>query len=430
MPSDLFRPGDSCLYSVFTTPDSLYSDDITYSGQNVSWDFSNIGMENQEIFHIINPASTAFDTAYIHQPDSATHATILKITDLPAPPTFAHFFQLNEGYNYFRLSDSSYSQIGLAANLAVPLANIPATNVAAHNYVQETIFPFPCHYGAADTCFTKTFLAIGSTGAYHSYKNKTVQVDGIGTLITPYKTFTGALKVSSHAVSVDTLWAIAMLGPDGMPVYRQINDYYWLVPGYRFPVMHINEHIFDVTFLTVQYLDTIREIPVYSVYLNNNTLNLIVGDTSRLSASVLPVNATHTSVIWSSEDTSIAEVSLAGLVKAKSVGNTKIYARSVQGNREAFCNVYVNPLGITNLIPLFSVELFPNPTEKMFIIRSSMNLQQCDVIIYNVCGLKIKQLKGHLLKDCITVSDLEKGIYLVEIISDQGKITKKLIIRN
>ena len=430
MPSDLFRPGDTCLYSIFTTPDSLYGADITYHGQNVNWDFSGFGMENQETYKIFNPISTLFDTAYIHQPDSATHATFLKITDLPAPPTFAHFFQINEGYNYFRLSDTAYSQIGLAANMAVPLASIPATNVTAHNQAQETIFPFPCQYGAGDTCFTKSFLTVGSTGAFHSYKNKTVQVDGVGTLITPYKTYTGALKVSSHAVSVDTLWAVALLGPDGMGIYREINDYYWLVPGYSFPIMHINEHIFDVTFLTVQYLDTIRNIPVYSIDLSASTLNLRIGDTSRLTASVLPANATTTALTWSSGDTAIAIVGGNGLVKAKSEGNTRVFAHSVQGNREALCNVYVTPMGISNHVSAGLTELFPNPAEELIFIKSNSGIQQCDVMIFNVCGIKIKQLNKHSLKDGINISDLEKGIYFVEIILNGGKTTKKLIVEN
>lgn len=430
MPSDMFRIGDSCLYSVFTTQDSLYGTDITLNGINVTWDFSTIGMENQGNLKILNPLSTPFDTAYNQQPDTATHATILKITDLPAPPTFAHFFEINEGYNYFRLSDSAFSLIGLAANMAVPMATIPATNVATHNYEQETIIPFPCKYGAGDTCFVTSFLNIGSTGAFHTYKNKTIHVDGEGTLITPHGTYTGALKVSSHAVSIDTLWAVAMLGPDGMPIYRQINDYYWLVPGYRFPVMHINEHIFDVKFLTVEYLDTTRDIPVYSIDMSVYTLRLKLDDTSRIIATILPRNATNTSLIWESEDTTIAQVNASGLVKAKSVGYTRIFARSLQGNRQARTHVYVSLLDINNNDFSNTIELYPNPAKGIIFIKNNSNIQECELKIFNVCGLKVKQLNKHLFKNGIPINDLENGVYFIEIITEFGKTTKKIIVEN
>ena len=79
-------------------------------------------------------------------------------------------------------------------------------------------------------------------------------------------------------------------------------------------------------------------ISVQSIALNKSSLLLPVYGTEVLSASILPENATNPSIIWSSEDESIATVS-GGVVKAIAPGSTKITARSA--GCSASCDVEV-----------------------------------------------------------------------------------------
>ena len=82
-------------------------------------------------------------------------------------------------------------------------------------------------------------------------------------------------------------------------------------------------------------------IAVTYVSLDLNSLTMIVGDTQTLTATVLPTNATNKSVTWSSSKTSVATVSSAGVVTAKSAGTAKIYVVTNDGGYSATCSITV-----------------------------------------------------------------------------------------
>lgn len=77
------------------------------------------------------------------------------------------------------------------------------------------------------------------------------------------------------------------------------------------------------------------------VSLDKNTLSLNVGDTERLTATVAPSDADDKTVTWTSEDTTIASVSTAGLVTAKKAGTTKITVKTNDGDFTAEATVTV-----------------------------------------------------------------------------------------
>jgi len=76
-------------------------------------------------------------------------------------------------------------------------------------------------------------------------------------------------------------------------------------------------------------------------------VNLIVGKSTLLSASILPANATNRNVTWSSSDTTIAKV-LNGKVTAYAVGNASIYVTTVDGSFKdtSLVTVTANPYTI------------------------------------------------------------------------------------
>ena len=79
---------------------------------------------------------------------------------------------------------------------------------------------------------------------------------------------------------------------------------------------------------------------VTSVTLNRATLNLEVGKTGKLSATVLPASATDKSITWSSSKTDVASVSSNGTVTAKKAGTAVITATATNG-KSASCTVTV-----------------------------------------------------------------------------------------
>ena len=85
-----------------------------------------------------------------------------------------------------------------------------------------------------------------------------------------------------------------------------------------------------------------KEIPITEVRLNKSTETLKEGDTTTLTATVLPENTTYgKSVKWSSSNVAVATVDLMGKVTAKSAGTAIITATSENG-KTASCTVTVN----------------------------------------------------------------------------------------
>ena len=100
-------------------------------------------------------------------------------------------------------------------------------------------------------------------------------------------------------------------------------------------------------------------IGVTGVSLNHNALTLNVGDTNTLTATISPSNATNQSVIWSTNNSSVATVSN-GVVTAVSTGSAIITASTVDGNYTATCSITVtaNTVSVTGInLSTHSVEM-------------------------------------------------------------------------
>lgn len=102
---------------------------------------------------------------------------------------------------------------------------------------------------------------------------------------------------------------------------------------------------------------------VTSVTLNKATLNLEVGKTGKLTATVLPASATDKSITWSSSKTDVASVSSNGTVTAKKAGTAVITATAVNG-KNASCTVTVTG-GTTD----------PNPGQPEAVVSADVALR-------------------------------------------------------
>ncbi len=114
----------------------------------------------------------------------------------------------------------------------------------------------------------------------------------------------------------------------------------------------------------------------------------------------------------------------------ETVRNTAAY--NYQGNANPFIdhpeyvlNIWGNVLSTTKYESISNVSMYPNPVKDNFIYFSSA--QDLDVIIYDVLGKQVLQDKINSSKKDINISNLNKGIYLVKMFSNNQVVTKKLI---
>ena len=80
---------------------------------------------------------------------------------------------------------------------------------------------------------------------------------------------------------------------------------------------------------------------VSGISLNTTSVNLTVGETSQLSATVTPSEATEKGYVWSTSDESVARVNTSGTVTAVGGGTATITATTVDGGFTASCEVTV-----------------------------------------------------------------------------------------
>ena len=66
-----------------------------------------------------------------------------------------------------------------------------------------------------------------------------------------------------------------------------------------------------------------------------------LGQRLRITAEVLPVDASNKNVYWESSNTNVCIVDSNGLVEAVGTGSCTILCKSVDGGSTAMCNIYV-----------------------------------------------------------------------------------------
>ena len=91
-------------------------------------------------------------------------------------------------------------------------------------------------------------------------------------------------------------------------------------------------------------------VAVTSVTLDISTLDITVGQTRQLIATVLPSDAYDKSVTWSSSNSNIATVTSNGLVTAVSAGTANIIVTTTDGGFTAQCAVTITDPGFTSMV--------------------------------------------------------------------------------
>lgn len=96
---------------------------------------------------------------------------------------------------------------------------------------------------------------------------------------------------------------------------------------------------------------TAAEIPVSGVTLSPETASIAAGESLKLTADVLPADATNRELMWTSGNGAVASVEDDGTVRGVAEGSTTVTATTVEGGFEAVCTVKVTPAPVTH--PVF-----------------------------------------------------------------------------
>ena len=170
---------------------------------------------------------------------------------------------------------------------------------------------------------------------------------------------------------------------------------------------------------------SIATVPVSSVSLNKNTLELHEGEDDNLTAIINPTTATNRNVSWKSSNIAVATVNANGKVMAINAGTAIITVTTSDGNKTATCTVTVKRDDVSNAAPADnSFRAYPNPTDGIIIVTGLPAGQQ--LMIYTLSGTQISihptTSDGKME---INLSPLPKGTYILKTATETVKVMRK-----
>jgi hypothetical protein len=241
--TDLPSAGDTLRVSY--SSDSL---DPVLTGPNYTWDFSYLVPNAQWVEKFDSPSTFvspfnllfgSWNTSYgqaQYTPDSIPGIGIA----------------MDNAYGFFKKSSASLNQNGLGLSLnAIPIPFMYSP--------QDVIYKFPVNYGNVDSCDSEFGPpSIVPLPFYYGQKiHRVNEVDGWGTLITPYGTF-ASLRIKSTLAIRDTF---ADSSGMGFTFPRPLQyEFKWLKSGGKVPYLQVNavDAAGTPTVTQISYRDSMR----------------------------------------------------------------------------------------------------------------------------------------------------------------------------
>lgn len=205
--------------------------DPTLTGAGMTWDYSLLTSTSQRVDSFIDEGATSPLYSFIFldnsfNPNRANQATRGQGFTLGT-------VSISDVFNFYYNSSSYYKQVGFGAS--VNAATIPVV-YSPH----DVIYNFPVQFGDVDSSNSGYSIDLTSTlGLYYQVaRTRHNEVDGWGTLTTPYGTF-NTLRVKSTMIERDSVYIDSLgWGINGPPITTI--EYKWLGSGQGVPLLQIN----------------------------------------------------------------------------------------------------------------------------------------------------------------------------------------------
>jgi len=243
--ADMPNARDSITISIAAGIDSS---DVTLTGANYSWDYSKLtpAIQRYELFDAPSTFTSPYNL-FFNQLNTSYGKNNYQLKAFPIPS-----FKLEAAYDFFKESTADYRQIGAGYIInGTPLPFLYTPN--------DIIYKFPMNYLNQDSCDYKYGLQVPTLGYYGQKGHRVNLVDGWGTLITPYGTFT-TIRVLSAIAATDTLYVDLI--KQGSTIPRPLkHEYKWFAQGSKIPVLQIDATVAGgkVTVTNIQYKDSLRK---------------------------------------------------------------------------------------------------------------------------------------------------------------------------
>lgn len=253
-------PGDTIRYSITADPTL----DLSTTGADQNWDFSDLGIQDQGIHEY----QQSWKTPYIL--NFGFTAIGLKIADTLGSGQL----QLKNVYSFYNSKSSAWESVGIGFQYAA----LPLPQAGKHSD-PDRVFKLPLTYQDKDTDTYAVTVPI-SIGGFPVGKlirtgTRTTEVDGWGKITTPYKSNVSCIRVRSVIDSYDSINVSTLNLDFGLPT--KTIEYKWLSTTEKIPLLEVTGTEVAGNFIPgqIRYRDIPRKITppggVTASFTANNT---------------------------------------------------------------------------------------------------------------------------------------------------------------
>lgn len=209
------------------------------TGAGFTWDFSMLQPVSQEVDTFLSVSSTGTTYAFYFADvsfNSNRSNLAIKGGTLPTIPGLP--ISISDVFSFYHKSTQEFKQTGYGATI-----NGIGVPVGFDN--KDRIYNFPLDFGDTDSCFSDFEISLSGLGYYGHEQTRLSEVDGWGTLITPYGTF-DVLRVRSEIEAWDTVFADTLGFGFGFTQPTTV-EYKWLGSSQGIPLLQINTTVSGMT---------------------------------------------------------------------------------------------------------------------------------------------------------------------------------------
>jgi hypothetical protein len=216
--ADMPAAGDTIRYCNAALNNVTFNPLLT--GTNQVWDFSNLTPQSEDVYEYKNSLSTPYVFYFLNKIG-------LKTADNIGISTIS----LKDVYTFYTKSNTVLKIEGMGYSYS----NIPLAN----SYIDDDeIYQFPLTFGKKDSStfyFDYNLSAITSSVDYAQNGYRINQVDGWGSITTPYANYPQVLRIKTTVNSYDSILI------SGFPFVtnRKTISYKWLSKTEKIPVLEI-----------------------------------------------------------------------------------------------------------------------------------------------------------------------------------------------
>lgn len=254
--------------------------DFSETGEDYTWDYAlleSTGVTPRNYVEI-GDAPFAYQFLFNNPFDPehlADHAINTDGFDTGGGITFDDF------YVFYQNDASAYTIVGFGATInSIPVANVTDP--------VDDVYDFPLDYGNTGDAYSEWNVSVPTVGAYFLEQDRSYEVDGYGTLITPLGSYE-TLRVRTEIAASDSLY-IELLG-QSIAFDRISTEYTWLAEGEGVPVLQVTEtfgQVASITYLDEEIPENVEEITTVSPVVYPS----IVADYFQIKSTSLPERVT------------------------------------------------------------------------------------------------------------------------------------------